>query len=228
MLTGLVRLARPQDWIKNIFVLLPLPFALKAMEPAARKDFSLVAFLLGLAGFCLVNSAIYTLNDLCDAAADRLHPTKARPANRGRGSEQDRRRDSDRGALAGGIGPLPGRSPAIGRGNRAELHRHQRGVQFGRQARHVAGRVPALLGIRNPCNARVRVGFGHGVAMAAAVHGHAGAVPGFRQAAGRPDRRARPESSPQPPRLQQGVSRPGGGDLRRCGPGELCADTVSR
>ncbi len=71
MLTGLVRLARPQDWVKNVFVVLPVPFAL-----AAGADFDPVVFLLGLSGFCLINSAVYTLNDLCDAEADRLHPKK--------------------------------------------------------------------------------------------------------------------------------------------------------
>ena len=73
MLTGLVRLARPQDWIKNVFVALPAPFAL-----AAKADFDTIVFLLGLSGFCLINSAVYTLNDLCDAKADRLYPTKCR------------------------------------------------------------------------------------------------------------------------------------------------------
>ncbi len=72
MLTGLVRLARPQDWIKNVFVALPVPFALAAKA----EDFDPVVFLLGLAGFCLINSAVYTLNDLGDAEADRLHPRK--------------------------------------------------------------------------------------------------------------------------------------------------------
>ncbi|MEN6459516.1 MAG: UbiA prenyltransferase family protein [Thermoguttaceae bacterium] len=78
MLQGFVRLARPQDWIKNGFVLLPAPFAIKAMGAAGWQNVAINSFLLGLAGFCLVNSAIYTLNDLCDAAADRLHPTKRR------------------------------------------------------------------------------------------------------------------------------------------------------
>lgn len=73
MLTGLIRLARPLDWIKNVFVLLPVPFAL-----AAGSGIEPFRFLLGLVGFCLVNSAIYTLNDLFDAKADRLHPTKQR------------------------------------------------------------------------------------------------------------------------------------------------------
>jgi 4-hydroxybenzoate polyprenyltransferase len=73
MLTPLIQLARPRDWIKNIFVLLPVPFALEATHHAG---FSPAALLLGLAGFCLINSAVYTLNDLCDAKTDRLHPTK--------------------------------------------------------------------------------------------------------------------------------------------------------
>lgn len=71
MPSGLIRLARPQDWVKNVFVVLPVPFALKA-----GAQFAAAPFLLGLAGFCLVNSAVYTLNDLFDAEADRLHPTK--------------------------------------------------------------------------------------------------------------------------------------------------------
>jgi 4-hydroxybenzoate polyprenyltransferase len=72
-LADLLRLARPAHWIKNAFVLLPVPFALAA--GAKLQPWPLV---WGLLGFCLVNSAVYTLNDLCDAAADRLHPRKSR------------------------------------------------------------------------------------------------------------------------------------------------------
>ncbi|MBN2474246.1 MAG: UbiA prenyltransferase family protein [Pirellulales bacterium] len=71
MLAGLFRLARPADWIKNVFVLVPVPFAI-----VAGAEFRLAPFALGLLAFCLVNSAVYTLNDLCDAEADRLHPKK--------------------------------------------------------------------------------------------------------------------------------------------------------
>jgi 4-hydroxybenzoate polyprenyltransferase len=77
MLTGLIRLARPKHWIKNIFVVLPVPFAIKAAsEMKATTQFSAVPFLLGLFGFCLINSAIYTINDLFDAKTDIHHPTK--------------------------------------------------------------------------------------------------------------------------------------------------------
>jgi len=71
MLASLVRTARPADWIKNILVLAPIPFALKA-----GASFEAAPFLLGLFGFCLINSAVYTLNDLFDLEADRLHPRK--------------------------------------------------------------------------------------------------------------------------------------------------------
>lgn len=73
MFTDLIQLARPRDWIKNVFVLAPLPFALKT-----GSQFDWIPFLLGLFGFCLVNSAIYTLNDLCDAETDRYHLEKRR------------------------------------------------------------------------------------------------------------------------------------------------------
>ncbi len=74
MQAGLFRLARPADWVKNVFVMIPVPFALAAGQGTFRP----IPFALGLLGFCLINSAIYTLNDLCDAEADRLHPKKRR------------------------------------------------------------------------------------------------------------------------------------------------------
>jgi 4-hydroxybenzoate polyprenyltransferase len=66
-----VRAARPWHWVKNVFVLLPLPFAV-----AAGGEFQIGMFVLALVGFCLVNSAVYVFNDTLDAEADRLHPQK--------------------------------------------------------------------------------------------------------------------------------------------------------
>jgi 4-hydroxybenzoate polyprenyltransferase len=68
---ALLRLARPQDWIKNVFVLIPLPFAVAA---GAALDHAALA--AGLLGFCLLSSAVYALNDVCDAEADRRHAEK--------------------------------------------------------------------------------------------------------------------------------------------------------
>ena len=74
MPAGLFRLARPSHWIKNVFVVIPVPFAV--CDVCAGAKLEPAAFLLGLAGFCLINSAVYTFNDLFDAEADRLHPRK--------------------------------------------------------------------------------------------------------------------------------------------------------
>ncbi|MCY4659321.1 MAG: UbiA prenyltransferase family protein [Acidobacteria bacterium] len=76
----LVRLVRPRDWLKNVFVLLPLPFALgggSSVEPAALA--------LGLVAMSLASSAAYAFNDWWDAGRDRRHPRKReRPLAAGR------------------------------------------------------------------------------------------------------------------------------------------------
>lgn len=80
----LVRLARPRDWLKNVFVLMPLPFAL-----ASGASLAIVPILLGLAGMSLVNSAVYALNDVVDAERDRLSARKRlRPVASGAISRQ--------------------------------------------------------------------------------------------------------------------------------------------
>ena len=78
MIKGLIRLARPKHWIKNVFVLIPLPFAFAARGADASFRGDIAPLLLGLLGFSLINSAVYTLNDLMDAEADQLHPKKCK------------------------------------------------------------------------------------------------------------------------------------------------------
>jgi 4-hydroxybenzoate polyprenyltransferase len=79
LLIQLVKLARPWHWIKNGFVLAPVPFAL-----AVGAELDLAVFALGLLGFCLINSAAYAFNDVRDAEADRHSPTKrSRPVASG-------------------------------------------------------------------------------------------------------------------------------------------------
>ncbi len=79
-----VRLARPKDWLKNVFVLMPLPFALAS---GAALDGSGLA--LGLAAMCLVSSAVYALNDVLDAERDRTSTrNRHRPVASGRISKR--------------------------------------------------------------------------------------------------------------------------------------------
>jgi 4-hydroxybenzoate polyprenyltransferase len=68
---GLLVLSRPWHWVKNIFVLMPLPFAVKT-----HAGLQFMPFAIGFTGFCLLNSAVYALNDVADAEADRLHSRK--------------------------------------------------------------------------------------------------------------------------------------------------------
>lgn len=71
MIRDLVRLARPRDWAKSVFVLLPVPFAWRAGANISARDLA-----LGVLAFCATASAVYVLNDLRDAEADRAHPHK--------------------------------------------------------------------------------------------------------------------------------------------------------
>ncbi len=70
-LKAIFRLFRPSQWIKNGFVLAPLVFARKFLDPAALKQ-ALLAFF----AFCIASSATYVLNDLKDIEKDRKHPIK--------------------------------------------------------------------------------------------------------------------------------------------------------
>jgi decaprenyl-phosphate phosphoribosyltransferase len=71
LVRGIVRTMRPHQWVKNVFVLAPVVFAKELF------DFELLwraggAFVV----FCLLAGAVYTVNDIVDAAADRIHPVK--------------------------------------------------------------------------------------------------------------------------------------------------------
>lgn len=80
MFRDLLHLSRIPHWVKNVFVLMPLPFA-----AAAGAKIEPWSFLMGLLGFCLASSAVYAFNDAQDAARDRLHPSKReRPVASGR------------------------------------------------------------------------------------------------------------------------------------------------
>ena len=76
---ALIELARPAQWIKNGFVLLPLFFAHALFDRSA-----LLGAALATIAFCLAASAVYAYNDMRDAERDRLHPDKhQRPIARG-------------------------------------------------------------------------------------------------------------------------------------------------
>ena len=68
---GLVRTARPKQWLKNVLV-----FAAPGAAGVLDRWDALWRTLLAFVAFCLAASAIYLWNDALDVAADRHHPTK--------------------------------------------------------------------------------------------------------------------------------------------------------
>lgn len=66
-----MRLLRPQQWIKNAFLIAPLIFS-KHLFNAAYLTTTLLALIV----FSLVSSSVYIINDIADREADRQHPVK--------------------------------------------------------------------------------------------------------------------------------------------------------
>ncbi len=68
---NIILLLRPEQWIKNVFVFLPLFFGgyLLNIEDWLSAIYSFIAF-------SFAASSIYCFNDICDVEADRLHPKK--------------------------------------------------------------------------------------------------------------------------------------------------------
>lgn len=64
-------LIRPHQWLKQVFIFLPLFFDKKLLQLEY-----VVNALWAFAAFSLAASAIYCLNDIMDIEADRLHPKK--------------------------------------------------------------------------------------------------------------------------------------------------------
>src|SRR4051812_44798849 len=70
---GLVRAARPRQWIKNVLVL-----AAPASAGELWHGHVAVKTAVAVLVFILASSGTYLINDAADVEADRLHPTKRR------------------------------------------------------------------------------------------------------------------------------------------------------
>jgi 4-hydroxybenzoate polyprenyltransferase len=68
-----IRLLRPKDWAKNLFLFVPLFFAGEIFNPE-----KITAVLPGFIAFCCMASAIYILNDYRDIEDDKKHPEKSK------------------------------------------------------------------------------------------------------------------------------------------------------
>lgn len=71
MFLDIIKLLRPHQWIKNLFIFIPLFFAGKIL-----KLYLLLNAFIAFIAFSLTASGIYVLNDLKDIKEDRKHPKK--------------------------------------------------------------------------------------------------------------------------------------------------------
>ena len=70
-LTGLIKLARPKQWAKNVLVA-AAPLAAGVLLQPSVLGWVVVAFVC----FCLAASSVYMINDVLDVNEDRAHPKK--------------------------------------------------------------------------------------------------------------------------------------------------------
>ena len=72
---GYVSIARPDHWVKNVFMFIGTG-AVFVIHPEALRWSALVPFLTGLGATCLIASSNYVLNEILDAERDAKHPDK--------------------------------------------------------------------------------------------------------------------------------------------------------
>ncbi len=68
---AIVRLLRLEQWVKNLFILIPTFFAGNLFQLSELK-----VLLSGVLAFSLTASGVYVINDLRDKNEDKLHPKK--------------------------------------------------------------------------------------------------------------------------------------------------------
>jgi 4-hydroxybenzoate polyprenyltransferase len=66
-----LKLIRVKQWIKNVFIFIPLVFSKHVLESAYSFKIA-IAFV----AFCCLSSVVYVINDIVDREADKLHPKK--------------------------------------------------------------------------------------------------------------------------------------------------------
>lgn len=72
-LLPIIRIIRPEQWIKNAFVFVPLFFGGGLLNAA-----DIASALLTFVAFSLAASSVYCINDIIDVDDDRRHPVKCR------------------------------------------------------------------------------------------------------------------------------------------------------
>ena len=70
-----IKIARPDHWVKNVFILPGVAIAILLAEYSFSAD-TLIRFVVGFMATCFIASANYVINEWLDAEFDKFHPTK--------------------------------------------------------------------------------------------------------------------------------------------------------
>ena len=70
-----IKIARPDHWVKNAFILPGVAIAILLTDFTFSYDV-IVKFILGFFSTCFIASANYVINEWLDAEFDKYHPTK--------------------------------------------------------------------------------------------------------------------------------------------------------
>lgn len=73
MSSNIIKLIRPWQWLKNVFVFIPMFFGGSLLAPSDIR-----ASVLTFMAYSLMASSVYCFNDINDVEADRRHPVKCR------------------------------------------------------------------------------------------------------------------------------------------------------
>ncbi len=81
----LLRILRPVQWVKNVFVFAALVFSRELAEPVGEVLPAIGRVVGAFVCFCLASSAVYIVNDILDRQTDSVHPDRrSRPIAAGR------------------------------------------------------------------------------------------------------------------------------------------------
>ena len=70
-----IKIARPDHWVKNAFILPGVAIAILLTDFTFTPDV-ILRFILGFMATCFIASANYVINEWLDAEFDKYHPTK--------------------------------------------------------------------------------------------------------------------------------------------------------
>ena len=72
-MSSILKLIRPQQWLKNVFVMIPMFFGGSLLDPGDIRA-SVLTFL----AYSFIASSVYCFTDINDVEADRRHPVKCK------------------------------------------------------------------------------------------------------------------------------------------------------